>query len=279
MGDNHGGFCPVYMIEVSAERPIEIDDRGFREELAAKLGTVDGGGKNNARLFFLKDFPIQLEDARICAQVAILKATKEGAPRPNLDEAVSQSWGLKEAQERVSRIKHSLLLNDLLSSSLDHWQRRRILSAALRSLLRHSNGELVFFLPTSQFLDASELLGRLDQEEEVQNPCAGFLNVRLFNLDGSDGERVMDTLGLTALGLTDFQVHFKNLDANQVAGVLQSIARYTFEKGQVIENGHTIQGIEQGSMWKIQIEDSLLEPHRKVLDINPGAGFAAGNSK
>jgi hypothetical protein len=58
--------------------------------------------------------------------------------------------------------------------------------------------------------------------------------------------------------------------------VLYNIALYIFDKGPVIESGQTVAGIQPGSKWCCQFEDSMLDPKREVLDINPGKSFAAG---
>jgi hypothetical protein len=86
----------------------------------------------------------------------------------------------------------------------------------------------------------------------------------------------MDTRGLTEIGLHDLQCHYRDLDPTQVARVLFNTALYIFEKGPVIESGQTIAGIDPNSKWRCQFESSLLEPKREVLDINPGAPYAAG---
>jgi hypothetical protein len=103
------------------------------------------------------------------------------------------------------------------------------------------------------------------------------LNVRFFKVSNSDGDMIMDTRGLDAIGLPDLQCHFRGLDANGVARVLFNAAVYIFENGAVIETGHTMEGIEPGSRWRCQFENSLLEPKRNVLDFNPGKPYAAGN--
>jgi hypothetical protein len=61
-----------------------------------------------------------------------------------------------------------------------------------------------------------------------------------------------------------------------VGRVLYSTALYIFERGPVIESGQTVAGIEPGSKWRCQFEDSLLDPKREVLDLHPGQPYAAG---
>jgi hypothetical protein len=88
---------------------------------------------------------------------------------------------------------------------------------------------------------------------------------------------VMDSLGLAALGLPDLQCHFRGLDCNAIAGLLHNLGIYLFENGDVIEDGHTIDGIAANQRWRCQHEMSLIGPERAVLDIDPGQPFAAGN--
>ena len=106
----------------------------------------------------------------------------------------------------------------------------------------------------------------------------GGLNVRFFSISNSDsGDMLMDTRGLDEIGLHDLQCHFHDLDPNDVSQVLLNTALYIFENGPVIESGQTVAGTAPESQWQCQFEESLLEPKREVLDLNPGQLFAAGN--
>ena len=89
----------------------------------------------------------------------------------------------------------------------------------------------------------------------------------------------MDTLGLAALGLPDLQCHFRDLIPGEVAALLKNAGYYIFENGDVIENGHTLEGITAGSRWRCQHEESMLKPSRVVLDLDPGPTHAAGNRR
>jgi hypothetical protein len=100
--------------------------------------------------------------------------------------------------------------------------------------------------------------------------------VRFYNIEDSGGEIVMDTLGSGALGLTDLQMHYRDLEPQKVAGLLYDVATYLLEQGDVIDNGHTVQGFLPEDRWQCLHEMSLLEPQRLVLDIDPGPPFAAG---
>jgi hypothetical protein len=116
-------------------------------------------------------------------------------------------------------------------------------------------------------------------DEEEGNPLVGAVNLRMFNIQGGpsgEGEIVMDTLGLEVFGLPDLQCHYNGLPPNAVASHLYNLAGYLFDHGDVIEDGHTVQGLEVDQIWKCQHEESLLDPKRVVLDVCPHTPHSAG---
>lgn len=58
--------------------------------------------------------------------------------------------------------------------------------------------------------------------------------------------------------------------------LLYNTAAYVFRHGDVIEDGHTVEGLTPNDKWVCQHEVALAGPEREVLDIAPGAPFAAG---
>ena len=108
-----------------------------------------------------------------------------------------------------------------------------------------------------------------------------FVKARFFNITDTN-EMIVDTLGFDVFGGTDVQVHFKNLSPGHVVAYAYNVASYQFENGFPIENGETIDSMdEDGNMqrlhqWTVQYEDSMVEPLRTVLDICCGE-YAGGN--
>ena len=86
----------------------------------------------------------------------------------------------------------------------------------------------------------------------------------------------MDTLGLSALGLRDFQCHLRGQDGEAVARVLHNMARYVFEKGDVLEEGHTVPGITPEEPWLCRPGRVLVPPLRRVIDLFPAGGSGTG---
>jgi hypothetical protein len=130
---------------------------------------------------------------------------------------------------------------------------------------------------TSERLVSPDLYQQNQASGDIIYPA---VNVRLFRiLERAPGECVMDTLGLSAFGLPDLQCHFSQLDPSQMAQILFNISYYIYDQGDVIQDGHTIQGLTPNQKWKCQHEMALVSPEREVVDINPGPPYAAGNRK
>ena len=99
-------------------------------------------------------------------------------------------------------------------------------------------------------------------------------------ISGSD-DKVVDTLGLYAIGLPDVQYHFRGLEPQAVVNHAYNVASYLYAADAPVKSGETIDGIADGRMsrevqWRCQYEDALIQPVRVVMDICPGE-YAAGH--
>ena len=111
------------------------------------------------------------------------------------------------------------------------------------------------------------------------NPALHFLdggvNVRLFNIAESS-EKIVDTTGLTAIGLCDLQCHFHDLDIDFIIRYMFNFTSYLYAQGEdIIKDGDTMDGRNAQERWRCQHEDVLVSPSRVVIDVNPGE-FGAG---
>lgn len=284
--DRGNGYSAAYPIELLARNPIEVDEPAFVRALAGRLGRVKATSQipqadgSHICLFLLEDFPVQFRDGSIPAQLALLGPV--GQPPQRTDEitkALQQSWAFPAAAQVYEACSHTRLLTNMMSSPLSHQVRRRIIANGLLALLETTRVDLIYWAPTQQMLSPADIVERYSDPQQLANPLHGFLNIRFFNISNSNGDMLMDTLGLNALGLTDFQVHYRGLEPDSVARLLYNLAAYAFEKGDIIEDGHTVEGIDKKSRWTCRRENSLLDPQRGVLDIDPGQPFAAGSRR
>lgn len=268
----------AYSIELFAREPIIFDRERLLAAMRGRLGSVDSPeprSEGATQMFLLNDHIAHFTDGSIPAQLVLLPAS--GGPDPDkYTEALQQSWSFRNAGEVLETCGHSCLFSDMMSAALPQYQRRHLLAEGLLAVLECIRVDAVYFVETQQFMSPTHLLAELATPQQRANPTTGFLNVRFFNVANSPGDMVMDTLGLAPFGLTDLQLHFRGLEPNDAARVLHATASYVFERGDVIENGHTIQGRVPDERWACRQEDSLLEPKRAVLDINPGTPYAAG---
>lgn len=268
----------AYSIELFAREPIIFDRERLLAAMRGRLGSVDSPeprSEGATQMFLLNDHIAHFTDGSIPAQLVLLPAS--GGPDPDkYTEALQQSWSFRNAGEVLETCGHSCLFSDMMSAALPQYQRRHLLAEGLLAVLECIRVDAVYFVETQQFMSPAHLLAELATPQQRANPTTGFLNVRFFNVANSPGDMVMDTLGLAPFGLTDLQMHFRGLEPNDAARVLHATASYVFERGDVIENGHTIQGRVPDERWACRQEDSLLEPKRAVLDINPGTPYAAG---
>jgi len=92
---------------------------------------------------------------------------------------------------------------------------------------------------------------------------------------------MVDTLGMSTLFYPDVQYHFHGMNSDEIVNHAYSVLYYIFEHDNPIDDGQTIAGLENGDMnpdikWKVQYEDSLIQPVRTVIDINMGE-YASGS--
>jgi hypothetical protein len=240
--------------------------------LGEELDAPDADSAKDAFLFFHKQHPIQLKDAVIAPQTALLRANKT----INIDgyaDDIQQSWGFRDCEPVLSTSKHTILVTEMMARQLPAPDRVQLFHGVLQAVIELTKPIALVFKHSQQVVKPHAYL---DNDADVPILRPGSLNVRFFNISNSSGDMLMDTRGLSEIGLHDLQCHFRDLDPNEVSRLLFNTAVYLFENGPVIESGNTVAGIEEGSKWVCQFENALVAPEREVLDLNPGPPYAAG---
>lgn len=219
----------------------------------------------------------QFKDATIPAQVMLTKLPSFSTEKLTVLER-SQFWDVQDAEELLNQCRYGVMLSDFMSSVLPYKQRCALLCGWLETALRlfpdcaaiwtPSSGKLIY---PKKYLESSLQGERRFLEFGV--------NARFFNIQNTD-DKVIDTLGLYAIGLPDVQMHFHDLDPNQVSAHVYQIADYIFLNDAPIKGGDTIDGFDENGLnqqiqWKCQYEDALVQPLRGVMDICPGQ-YASG---
>jgi hypothetical protein len=179
-------------------------------------------------------------------------------------EFVRHSRRCPEVRPRLERCRIQLGVVEMFGRPLPPSERQGLFARVVDALIGELAPSLIVSVPTQEILDPVRLTG---------DPAMLVANVRLVRVDGTD-TAVMDTVGLSALGLPDVQMVFGGLEHDQVAGYLYDVALHLYEHGDVIEDGQTIEGVEPGTAWRCGHVTSLLKPSRTVLHIDPGSPYA-----
>ncbi len=225
---------------------------------------------------------VSYQDGQLPAQCVVAESDKP----PNvsaIDDSVKQSWRFPEAASVVERAKVSVLVSDFMASGLPYRERLDLFQQVVAGVIEVAEPLAIHWGPTQQIVAPRSFLKALGDASVHPFARPGAMNVRFFRISGyNDAEDdacqdlLMDTLGLSALGLPDLQCHFRQLEPNDVSQVLYNTAIYLFDHGAVIESGHTIAGIQPHDKWRCRYEESLWHPHRDILDVDPGAPYSAG---
>jgi hypothetical protein len=240
------------------------------------------------------DLPVRLGELRVPAQTVISTVdVARIAGGPALEAALAQSWSFPGARATVARARHALVVTDLMSSTLAAPARLRLAQQLTRALTALLRPIAIHWRPAQRVIPPDALLDANGDEAAF---FAAGVNVRLFRVaprvrspdeaedrasedrgaDEDDGSIVMDTFGLGALGLTDLQCHARGLEPDALARLLYNTAWYVFERGDVLEHDHTVEGLTPGSRWRCRREPAIVGPARAVIDLMPDVPWNVG---
>jgi uncharacterized protein DUF4261 len=214
-----------------------------------------------------EDFMLTYEDGDMPILTAFLRPGPEHDAVNLEDYDLSQSWTWPDDDDVLTRCKGSMAVAEMLGMAHPPEDRVQAFRTALDAAIAQLSPVAIWWPHSGQMIKPDEL---------ESDDLAGLVNVRLFQVENDPGAVVMDTLGMYVFGLPDLQCHFRDLEPAQVANLLYNVAIYLFEHGDVVDDGQTISGLEPDDRWRCQHEDSLVEPERLVLDIDPGDPYAAG---
>ena len=269
----------VFLMRLLMRSEYNMPDKDFTLEIMKKyFGDVDYLCPSDKTFSFLpKKYTSNLKDGSITPQLIIMECKK--TDNSHIDEITrSQMWDCPESEEILSECKYEVIATDLLAGAMEYKDRADMLMDYMEALM-----EIYPMCVAIQFETSGKMFTR-DQIVNHQIPREWrfihfAVNVRFFNIEGTD-DMLVDSLGMSTLYLPDVQYHFHGMDPNLVVNHAYNTLIYIFDNNCPIENGETIDGIENGEfsqdvMWKCQYEDSLIQPSREVLDICMGE-FAAG---
>ncbi len=181
-------------------------------------------------------------------------------------DSLTQTWDWQEAEQVLSNVKAVVTITFSFTESHNRKDRLELVHNFVLKATNLYSPVAIHWLPSQRIVSPSRYKEDLSQGGQL---FSSAVNVRMFKVENSD-ERVMDTLGLTAFGLSDIQCNFTGLDPKRVGVYLYELADYVFQRGDIFQEGDTIDGLQAGEKWTIRKEQSYVNPSRRVIDILPG---------
>jgi uncharacterized protein DUF4261 len=174
--------------------------------------------------------------------------------------SLQQSWEWSEANSVLVRCRHVVLVTDFTGGGLHYRDRLQRIIKVVAVLADVTQAAACHWRPAGCLVDPKAI------REKLAFAC----NVRQFNADEQGSAVLMDTLGLSALGLVDVQCYFRELDPGRIAPWLFGVAGVVFTRGDIIKDGDTVAGVEPGDKWRCMHRIALVGPERMVIDVEPG---------
>ena len=234
---------------------------------ASAMDPSPGGGLN----FFFPDLRVPFKEGTAPVQVAIAVASS-AIPADKIQAELQQTWDWAEVKDKLAKHQSHVVVSDLLAAALPYKSRLGFFQNVLCGLLELMTPVAIRWRPSGKLVNPAVLMKALEPGDG-RDPIKGAVNVRR-TLVKSTGGVVLDTLGLGALGLPDFEIELGSRMPALFDAMLRSIARYEYDLGDVITDGRTFKG--GGEAFQVERAKSSVEPTRDVFVLKPNK--AAGQT-
>src|SRR6516165_685279 len=257
------------LVELLYERQTRLDEGRLLTEVNQVLPhtVLTGDDRQPTLLVHEGDSDMDTVEAGVPVMSVIMPVDDDDYLTDPARIDLSQTWEFPQAPAALGRCRAALTIGEMFGRVRPPWQRLEVFRATVLAVCRLTDPVAAWWPTATQLLPPPSPDGQ---------PLMGLLNVRLFRVEGSASDVVMDTLGLQVFGLPDLQCHCHGIELPRLATYLRNAANYVFERGDVIRDGDTIEGIEPGEKWRCLQEEALIPPGRLVIDLDPGADLAAG---
>jgi hypothetical protein len=246
---------------VDAVRPRPADVLAGIRHYWPSVELVDGTGRGGG---LMVAFPELTTGTGIRLLVSVGRSVPlPGDARGRRD--LSQTWEWPDAAAALAPVRHTVTVAEVFGTSFAPANRVRAFIAAVRGLVAGPAPAGIWW-PASGVATPPEAL--------AVRPLSGLVNVRLYNVAGSPGRLLMDTLGLAPLDLPDLECIFTGLPEEHVAAYLTALAE-DLVAGRTIRGGTVIPGL-MGERWRVTAGSASVDPDRPVLSVTPPARGAAG---
>ena len=269
----------VFMMKLLMKEACEMPEKEYMTEIMKKhLEDVDCFCHDDKVAGFAPlKYRVEFKDGSMPPQLMVMECIE--ADNQHIDEiARSQMWECPKSEEILSECKYQVVATDMLAGAMEYKDRADMLMDYMEALVEmFPTCVAVYFMNSGKMFTRDSIL---NHEIPRKDRFIYFaVNVRFFNIQGTN-DKMVDSLGMSALYLPDLQYHFHDMEPDWVVNHAYNMLSYIYDANCPIESGDVIDGIEDGQIsrniqWKCQYENSLIQPAREVIDINMGE-FASG---
>lgn len=274
----------IFMAKLLFKAPVSVPEKSETERiLGENVGKVD--------LFWhdqkgfgaaAKDYLCHFKDSDVPPQILATECIEfKGAEIDDFHR--SQFWDCGDRADKfLSECKYQVVVTDMMAAALEPQERARLDMDFIEALLElYPDCEAIYFINSNKLYPADIIRqekGKIPRESRFIKYA---VNVRFFNIQGTDGDMVIDTVGMSMLFMPDLQYHFHGKDPNLVVYHAKCFASYMLDNNNPIKDGDPLDSINDDSsfnrddMWTCRYEGSLIQPQREVIDIYMNE-YAAG---
>lgn len=272
----------VFIIHLLMDKKCEMPEKTqMHAVINEHLGECDCFLYNEKMAgFAAKNYSAYFEKDDIHVHPQLMMTDCSEIRKPIMDDiARTQLWNCPQGNDILESCKYQVIATDMLAAGLAYKERARMLVDFIEALIKiYPSTKAVVFETSKKMLTKEEILS-CDVPKESRFIYYA-VNIRFFNIQGTE-DMLIDSLGMSTLFLPDLQYHFHGMDPNDIVNHAYSVLSYLYENDNPIEDGNTIAGLLDGQMdqtikWKMQYEESLIQPIREVIDIHMGE-FASGS--
>ena len=264
----------VFIVHLLMEKICDMPDKQHMENVMNKhLGKTDCFCYNEKVAGFSPEkysIHCEKENKNIPVQLMITDCVK--IEKPVMDEiSAGQLWDCPDGMEILEKCKYQVIATDFMASGLYYKDRAEMLVDYIEALAElYPECKAVVFETSKKMFTREAILDCSVPKESRFIYYA--VNVRFFNIQGTD-DMLIDTIGMSTLAMSDLQYHFHDMNPNTVVNHAYNLLSYIYENNNPVKSGDTIDGISGDVMssdikWKLQYEDSLIQPVREVIDVN-----------
>lgn len=213
----------------------------------------------NLSSFVFYDYVSKTGEIDIPVQILIMKE-KSLLNIKKIKNSILQTLDWQDAEEIVDSCKFSLVVSDFMATSLLYNERVYLFNKFLKTLLSILPCKAIHWSYSQKIVEPIEYQNALKNENF--NSIYAIVNVRYFKQDTS---LIMDTIGLSALGLPDLQCKSHNIEPGIIATILYEYAGKIFENGDYINDNDIISCLNLN--FKCYHDFSITNPTRVIINL------------